>query len=71
MIQELRPVLESKYAISHEAKVILLSHLGKVKTLEDKKDNSLYPVAFALSNYLKCEVKFSFDTKGKELYRNG
>ena len=56
-----------KYAISHEAKVILLSHLGKVKTLEDKKDNSLYPVAFALSNYLKCEVKFSFDTKGKEL----
>lgn len=56
-----------KYAISHGAKVILLSHLGKVKTIEDKKDNSLYPVAFALSNYLKCEVKFSFETRGKEL----
>ena len=38
-----------------------------LKNLLEKKDNSLYPVAFALSNYLKCEVKFSFDTKGKEL----
>lgn len=56
-----------KYALSHNAKVILLSHLGKVKTIEDKKNNSLYPVAFALSNYLKCEVKFSFETRGKEL----
>lgn len=56
-----------KYAISHKAKVILLSHLGRVKSLDDKKDNSLYPVCFVLSNYLKCEVKFSFETSGEEV----
>lgn len=56
-----------KYAINHHAKVILLSHLGKVKIEEDKETNSLYPVSFALSNYLNCEVKFSHETKGKEL----
>lgn len=55
-----------KYAISHKASVILLSHLGRVKCLEDKRNNSLYPVCFALSNYLKCEVKFSFETSGDE-----
>lgn len=55
-----------KYAINHRAKVILLSHLGRVKTLDDKRGNSLYPVCFALSNYLKCEVKFSFETSGDE-----
>ena len=55
-----------KYAINHKAKVILLSHLGRVKTLDDKRGNSLYPVCFALSNYLKCEVKFSFETSGDE-----
>ena len=56
-----------KYAIKHNAKVILLSHLGKVKEEKDKKDNSLYPVSFRLSNYLGKEVKFSFCTSGPNL----
>lgn len=51
-----------KYALSNGASVILLSHLGKVKTLEDKNNNSLYPVSLRLADYLKCEVKFSYDT---------
>lgn len=50
-----------KYAINNGAKVILLSHLGKVKTEEDKMTNSLYPVSVRLSEYLKKDVLFSRD----------
>ena len=54
--------LESiNYLIDHKAKVIILSHLGKVKIEEDKKDNSLYPV------YLKLKEYFSKNTTGLEL----
>ena len=49
------------------AKVILLSHLGKVKNDLDRKSNSLYPVAVALSRYLNKDVKFSPDTRGYRL----
>lgn len=56
-----------KYAISNEAKVILLSHLGKVKTEDDKYSNSLYPVSVRLSEYLEKEVIFSSDTRSMEL----
>ena len=31
------------YALDHKAKVIILSHLGKIKTEEDKENNSLNP----------------------------
>ena len=51
-----------KYAIRNNAKVILLSHLGKVKVEEDKKCNSLYPVSVKLSEYLGKDVLFSSDT---------
>ena len=56
-----------KYAIKNNAKVILLSHLGKIKKEEDKKNNSLYPVAVRLSEYLNKNVIFSFDTKSDKL----
>lgn len=55
------------YALNNGAKVILLSHLGRVKSEEDKKGNSLYPVAVLLSNLLKREVLFSPNTRGREL----
>ena len=58
-----------RYAINNGASVILLSHLGRVKTDEDKKCNSLYPVSLALSNILKKEILFSPETRGKELSR--
>lgn len=51
-----------KYAVNSGAKVILLSHLGKVKSSEDKFSNSLFPVSLKLSEYLKKEVKFCPDT---------
>ena len=56
-----------KYAIESGARVILLSHLGKVKTEEDKLTNSLYPVSVRLSECLKKEVKFCHDTSSDTL----
>jgi len=55
------------YAINNGAKVILLSHLGKIKQESDKKDNSLYPVSVRLSELLNKEVMFSKDTRSNEL----
>jgi len=55
-----------KYAIDNNAKVILLSHLGRVKTIEDK-NNTLYPVSVRLSKLLNQEVKFINNTKGEVL----
>ncbi len=60
--------LESiNYLINHNAKVIVMSHLGKVKTEEDKKENTLYPVYLKLKKYLNTKVYFSKETKGSLL----
>lgn len=55
------------YLIDHHAKIIILAHLGKVKTEEDKIKNSLYPVYLKLKEYLNTKVYFSSDTRGKNL----
>lgn len=55
------------YAIENGAKVILLSHLGRIKTEEDIKKNSLFPVSKRLSELLGKEVIFIGKTRGKEL----
>jgi len=55
------------YLIENDAKVIILSHLGKVKTEEDKIKNTLYPVYIKLKEYLNTNVYFSEQTKGNEL----
>ena len=56
-----------KYAIEHNAKVILLSHLGRVKEQEDLEKNDLSPVAECLSKKLEKDVLFSENTRGEEL----
>lgn len=56
-----------KYAINNNAKVILLSHLGRIKTQDDLITNSLKPVAEHLAQLLHQEVKFIPFTKGTEL----
>ena len=56
-----------KYALSNNAKVILLSHLGKIKEESDLEKNNLYPVSIRLSELLDSEVFFSNTTKGEEL----
>lgn len=55
------------YCINHNAKVILLSHLGRIKTKEDLEKNSLKPVATRLSELLKRKVTFIPKTRGKEV----
>ena len=56
-----------KYAIDNNAKVILMSHLGRVKTEEDKKDKSLKVVSDRLSELLKKPVIFVDVTRGEKL----
>ncbi len=56
-----------KYALDHEAKLVLFSHLGRVKTEEDKKTNSLAPVAKRLSELLNLPITFVTETRGSNL----
>lgn len=56
-----------RYAIDNNAKVILMSHLGRIKSEEDKKKNSLYIVSKRLQELLEKKVMFINSTRGKEL----
>ena len=64
-IQSSLPTIQ--YALDHGAKVILLSHLGRIKEESDKAKNDLKPVAVRLSELLNQEVLFIPETRGKEL----
>ncbi len=55
------------YALDNGAKVILLSHLGRVKTLEDKNSKSLKIVVDRLSKLLNRKILFSTETRGNNL----
>ena len=55
------------YLIENDAKVIILAHMGKVKTEEDKQNNTLYPVYLKLKELLNTNVYFSNQTRGVEL----
>ncbi|OLU36719.1 phosphoglycerate kinase [Ileibacterium valens] len=57
-----------KYLTDNGAKVILMSHLGKVKTEEDKAKNDLGIVAPRLQELMpEVKVEFCPVTRGKEL----
>ncbi|MDO4963637.1 MAG: phosphoglycerate kinase [bacterium] len=56
-----------KYAIDNNAKIILLSHLGRIKTEEDKLVNDLKVVVKRLSELLNKDVIFVDETRGKVL----
>ncbi len=56
-----------KYALENNAKIILMSHLGRVKTEEDKVKNNLEPVAKRLSELLSQPVTFINETRGEAL----
>ncbi|WHQ36976.1 phosphoglycerate kinase [Spiroplasma sp. SV19] len=56
-----------KYLLEHDAKVILFSHLGKVKTADDLKKRDMAPVAKVLEQKLGRPVKFVNAFEGKEL----
>lgn len=57
-----------KYLVEHEPKaVVLFSHLGKVKTEEDKAKNDLSCAAVRLEELLGKPVQFVNCTRGEEL----
>ena len=56
-----------KYALEHGAKLVLFSHLGRIKEEADKAKNALAPVAKRLSELLGKEVKFVPVTRGEAL----
>ena len=55
------------YLIDNNAKIIILSHLGKIKTEEDKITNTLYPVYLKLKELLNTNVYFSKELMGESL----
>ncbi|GFK29247.1 phosphoglycerate kinase [Tetragenococcus halophilus] len=56
-----------KYVSQHGGKAILFSHLGRVKTEEDKEGKSLAPVADRLGELLDRNVTFVPETRGEKL----
>ena len=64
MVQALPTI---QYVLEQGAKLILFSHLGKVKKEEDKAALTMSPVADHLSELLGQEVTFVPTTRGKEL----
>ncbi len=55
------------YLLENNNSIIILSHLGKVKSEEDKEKNTLYPVYLKLKELLNINIYFSKNTKGSEL----
>ena len=53
------------YCLDKNCKIILLSHLGKVKTQEDLKTKSLKVVADRLQELLNKKIVFINQTKGE------
>lgn len=61
------------YLLENNCKIVILSHFGRVKKEEDKKNNSLLIVAQELANLLKRDVKFindCFSNKVKTIVTN-
>lgn len=55
------------YVLKKNCKIILLSHLGRIKSQDDLEKNNLEPVAKRLSELLNQKVKFINETRGKKL----
>jgi len=55
------------YLLENNNSIIIMSHLGKVKTDSDKEKNTLYPVYLRLKELLNNKIYFSKTTKGNEL----
>ena len=55
------------YALEQGAKVILFSHLGRVKEEKDLAKNNIAPVALKLATMVNANVRFVNATRGQEL----
>lgn len=56
------------YLIKNEAKIIILSHFGKIKKEEDKLNNSLQVVAAHLQKLVSTKIFFSKHTRNLNLF---
>ncbi|AUF83375.1 phosphoglycerate kinase [Mesoplasma syrphidae] len=56
-----------KHLVKNGAKIVLFSHLSRIKSEEDKATKSLAPVAKRLAEVLEQTVKFVPQTRGIEL----
>ncbi|WP_029513795.1 phosphoglycerate kinase [Mycoplasmopsis primatum] len=56
-----------KKVINEGGKLILLSHLGRIKEQSDTEKNDLFPVSIELAKLLNKPVLFVDSTRGKEL----
>lgn len=56
-----------KYCLEQHAKVVLFSHLGRIKEESDLEKNNLAPVATRLEELLDKKVTFINKTRGEEL----
>ena len=56
-----------KYCIDKNCKIILMSHLGRVKEESDLAKNDLSPVAKRLSELLNKDILFCEETRGEKL----
>lgn len=59
------PTIE--YLLTHDANILIMSHLGKIKNEEDKKNNSLKIVSDALSVLMEFPINFIPETRGDKL----
>jgi len=55
------------YCIDNNCKIILLSHLGRIKEKSDLEKNNLKPVSKELSKLLNRNVTFIEETRGEKL----
>lgn len=67
---KIKETLETiNYLLDQNCKIVILSHLGKVKTEKDKETKSLRPVGERLSSLLGRQVYFSELNYGIEVYQ--
>ena len=66
IIKSLRTI---NYLLDHNCSLILMSHLGRIKTREDTLRNSLKPVGVRLSELLKKKVRFLNDPVGMDVLK--
>lgn len=56
-----------KYCLEHNCKIILLSHLGRIKEESDLPKNTLKPVTKRLEELLNKKITFVAQTRGEEV----
>lgn len=55
------------YCLKEKSKIILMSHLGKIKTEEDIRNNTLLPIKTELEKLLNIKIEFSSYLQGPKL----